>query len=238
MFVSKDDSIINKKDDLTVDYQASLKTLGVVKYQVLGLSKLTHSKSEICRGLIKKVSNQNLPWEGIQLYLGDVEDHAVSLNQGIAHIETILRNLHACYTTHMSLKVIQQDQLSLTGSLRLTYFGAVVSVGLTVSGTWGMRMLVPGQPPEGPEGEGWPLDWFFAIIGVTLAVALILAYLANRFASKALASDTNTVMDPTKTIDDRPPNRAGLEEFNNRRNSIVTWLSKKVQGASTNGSNN
>ncbi|KAI9339461.1 hypothetical protein BD770DRAFT_222110 [Pilaira anomala] len=105
----------------------------------------------------------------VTLYLGDIQDHILTMLQNVNHYDLILGRAHRNYLGQISI------ELSLAGNTtngvinRLTFFATIVVPLNLVGSLFGMNVQVPG-------GEKHDLVWFFWIaMGMLLYVIVMVA---------------------------------------------------------------
>lgn len=107
------------------------------------------------------------PRADIALYLGDIQDHVLTMYQNLGAYEKIFSRSHSNYLAQLQVE-------SFNANLRVTeILGGVTMLGTlilpmnSVFSAFGMNVKVPG---EGVGGYGW----FFGILGVSFSVVVSL----------------------------------------------------------------
>ncbi|CAO0789209.1 unnamed protein product [Mucor circinelloides] len=81
----------------------------------------------------------------VLLYLGDIQDHVVTMVQNINHYDRILHRAHTNYLAQVNLELTQTYNMTNNVMNRLTFL-ATVFIPLTLIGSlWGMNVYVPGK---------------------------------------------------------------------------------------------
>ncbi|GAN03931.1 magnesium transporter [Mucor ambiguus] len=94
----------------------------------------------------------------VLLYLGDIQDHVVTMVQNINHYDRILHRAHTNYLAQVNLELTQTYNMTNNVMNRLTFL-ATVFIPLTLIGSlWGMNVYVPGK--DHPD-----LAYFYWILG-------------------------------------------------------------------------
>ncbi|KAI7850928.1 hypothetical protein BDC45DRAFT_487437 [Circinella umbellata] len=110
----------------------------------------------------------------VALYLGDVQDHLITMLQNLSHYEIVLARAHSNYLAQISIKLSQTSNSTNHVIGRLTVFATILMPMNLVTGLWGMNVKVPGKDYD-------DLLYFFWIVS-SLAVFAIGAFtLARRF---------------------------------------------------------
>ncbi|RFU35876.1 hypothetical protein B7463_g525, partial [Scytalidium lignicola] len=92
------------------DMHEFLRKIGMVRKNVMGLMKLLGGKADVLRGFTKRC-NANYkvtPRMDIGLYLGDIQDHVVTMMASLAHFEKMLSRSHSNYLAQLSIDNITQ----------------------------------------------------------------------------------------------------------------------------------
>ncbi|PKC65806.1 cora-domain-containing protein [Rhizophagus irregularis] len=153
-----------------------LRRIGHCRKKVLGLLRLLGNKADVMKGLIKRCNE--LRWDvvvssEIVLYLGDIQDHIITMVQNLNHYEKILSRSHSNYLAQISIEMTQTNNQINDVLSRLTALGTILIPMNLVTGLWGMNVPVPGQESEG-------LTWFFSILASLIIFAIVLVVMAHR----------------------------------------------------------
>ncbi|RKP12030.1 cora-like Mg2+ transporter protein-domain-containing protein, partial [Piptocephalis cylindrospora] len=144
-----------------------LRRIGYARKKVMVAMRLLSAKADVMRALIKRCED----WlDGdICLYLGDIQDHIITMLQNVAHFEKIVARSHTNYLAQISIELTQTSNDTNDVMAKLTVLASILVPMNVITGLWGMNVKVPGQDVEN-------LHWFFGIIGcmVALAISLIL----------------------------------------------------------------
>lgn len=116
--------------------------------------------------------NNTLP--DVSLYLGDVQDHLITMLQNLSHYETVLARAHSNYLAQISIKLSQTSNSTNDVIGRLTVFATILLPMNLVTGLWGMNVKVPGKDYD-------DLLYFFWIVASLALFAIGAFTLARRF---------------------------------------------------------
>ncbi|CAO3612348.1 unnamed protein product [Mucor hiemalis] len=149
-----------------------LRRIGYCRKRMMGLLRLLSSKTDVVKTLIKR--GEVAPEDGtrptlskeVALYLGDVQDHIISMLLSLNHYEKISSRSHSNYLAQISIEMTQTNNEINDVLSKLTALGSVLVPMNLVTGLWGMNVQVPGQYQE-------DLTWFGAIITTILAFCII-----------------------------------------------------------------
>ncbi|OZJ02037.1 hypothetical protein BZG36_05079 [Bifiguratus adelaidae] len=108
------------------------------------------------------------------LFLGDIQDHLITMLQNINHYEKILARSHGNYLAQISIELTQTSNYTNEVVGRLSVFATIIVPLNIITGLWGMNVAVPGRYNE-------DYTWFFWIVGIMFVFAVICLMLAKRF---------------------------------------------------------
>ncbi|CAI4211435.1 unnamed protein product [Parascedosporium putredinis] len=136
------------------------------KKNIIALMRLISGKADVLKGFTKRC-NENYkvtPRMDIGLYLGDIQDHVVTMMTNLGHFEKMLTRAHSNYLTQLSISNIRQVTETNASLSKITFLASVLVPLNLISGTFGMNVTVPFQTNES-------LAPFFGIIGVMIVDA-------------------------------------------------------------------
>ncbi|KAI8374966.1 hypothetical protein EDC96DRAFT_497420 [Choanephora cucurbitarum] len=81
----------------------------------------------------------------VLLYLGDIQDHVVTMVQNINHYDRILHRAHTNYLAQVNLELTKTYNMTNEVMNRLTFMASVFIPLTLVCSLWGMNVAVPGQ---------------------------------------------------------------------------------------------
>ncbi|RKP29431.1 cora-domain-containing protein [Metschnikowia bicuspidata] len=155
-----------------------LRRIGECRKRVMSVMRLLQSKADVIKGFSKRFSENEafvslLPAESqitvklslrqeILMYLGDIQDHVVTMVQSLNHYEKLLARSHSNYLALLNIDMtrINNDTNDILG--KVTILGTILLPINVVTGLWGMNCIVPGQEHPG-------LTWFYRILlGISL----------------------------------------------------------------------
>ncbi|KAI9273854.1 hypothetical protein EDC94DRAFT_592944 [Helicostylum pulchrum] len=105
----------------------------------------------------------------VTLYLGDIQDHILTMLQNVSHYDLILGRAHRNYLGQISIELSQAGNTTNGVINRLTFFATVVVPLNLIGSLFGMNVHVPGQDQN-------DLSFFFWIVmGMCLYVVAMVA---------------------------------------------------------------
>ncbi|KAI0008812.1 cora-domain-containing protein [Xylariaceae sp. FL0662B] len=136
-----------------------LRRVGDCRKRVMTLYRLLGNKADVIKGFAKRCNEQYhiTPRSDIGLYLGDIQDHIVTMTGNLSHYEMILARCHANYIAQINIRMNERQEQTADVLGKLTVLGTIVLPMNIITGLWGMNVWVPGQDVEDN------LAWFFAI---------------------------------------------------------------------------
>jgi magnesium transporter len=140
--------------------QGFLRRIGEVRKTVMGLMKLLGGKADVLKGFAKRC-NENYrvtPRMDIGLYLGDIQDHAVTMMSNLGHFEKMLSRSHSNYLAQLSIENITQGNKASNILGKVTLLASILVPLNLICGVFGMNVPVPFKDVDN-------LIPFFGIIG-------------------------------------------------------------------------
>ncbi|SGZ46623.1 CIC11C00000004581 [Sungouiella intermedia] len=147
-----------------------LRRIGECRKRVMSVMRLLGSKADVIKGFSKRFNeNETISHDSpshntrlalrqeILMYLGDIQDHIVTMVQSLNHYEKLLARSHSNYLAQINIDMtkVNNDMNDVLG--KITILGTIVLPINVVTGLWGMNCIVPGQDHEG-------LVWFYGIL--------------------------------------------------------------------------
>ncbi|EHL03877.1 CorA soluble [Glarea lozoyensis ATCC 20868] len=167
----EDEVFVARNDDM----HSFLRRIGMVRKNVMGLMKLLGGKADVLRGFTKRC-NANYkvtPRMDIGLYLGDIQDHVVTMMTNLAHFEKMLSRSHSNYLAQLSIDNITQGNHANRVLSKITLLASILVPLNLVCGLFGMNVHVPW-------GGGDNLGPFFGIFGFLIFFTILSLFLARR----------------------------------------------------------
>lgn len=133
-----------------------LRRIGEGRKKVMGLYRLLGNKADVIKGFAKRCNEQweVAPKSEIGLYLGDIQDHILTMTSNLSHYETLLSRAHWNYLAQINIRMNERAEKTADVLGKLTVLGTIVLPLNIVCGMWGMNVKVPGQEVDN-------LYWFF-----------------------------------------------------------------------------
>jgi magnesium transporter len=169
--VIEDQVFIARTDDM----HAFLRKIGVARKNVMGLMKLLGGKADVLKGFTKRC-NANYkvtPRMDIGLYLGDIQDHVVTMMTSLAHFEKMLSRSHSNYLAQLSIDNITQGNNHNKVLSKITLLASILVPLNLICGMFGMNVDVPFKNVDN-------LGPFFGILGVLILFVVFALLLAKR----------------------------------------------------------
>ncbi|KAH6634345.1 hypothetical protein B0J18DRAFT_406013 [Chaetomium sp. MPI-SDFR-AT-0129] len=156
---------LNEKPDPAAEVKSAeagrdmLRRVGDCRKKVMSLYRLLSNKADVIKGFAKRCNEhwEVAPRSEIGLYLGDIQDHIVTMTSNLSHYEKILARSHGNYLAQINIRMNERQEQTADVLGKLTVLGTIVLPMNIITGLWGMNVWVPGQEDEGN------LNWFIAI---------------------------------------------------------------------------
>lgn len=169
---SIEDQVFISRDD---DHIALLRLIGECRKRVLNMMRLLGGKADVIKGFAKRCNEQYpvTPRGDIGLYLGDIQDHVVTMMSNLGHVEKMLSRSHANYLAQLNVDNILKGNHTNKALTKITVLASIIVPLNIVTGLFGMNVNVPGKDNDG-------LYWFFGIIGAMFVFISCCIFLARR----------------------------------------------------------
>ena len=162
-----EDQVFIARED---DFVALLKQIGECRKKVLNMMRLLGGKADVIKGFAKRCNEQYemTPRGDIGLYLGDIQDHVVTMMSNLGHVEKMLSRSHANYLAQLNVDSIIKGNSTNKALARVTVVATILVPLNLVTGLFGMNVHVPWM-------DGSTLYPFFGILGsIALFVCICL----------------------------------------------------------------
>ncbi|KAJ5824483.1 Mg2+ transporter protein CorA-like/Zinc transport protein ZntB [Penicillium robsamsonii] len=152
-----------------------LRRVGECRKKVMGLYRLLSNKADVVKGFAKRCNEQweVAPKSEIGLYLGDIQDHIMTMTGNLTHYETILSRAHSNYLAQINILMNERQEHTADVLGKLTVLGTIVLPMNIICGMWGMNVKVPGQEIDS-------LTWFWCITAGLCVFAFVSVWIAKR----------------------------------------------------------
>lgn len=158
------------------DFESFLPRIGGLRKKVMTLMRLLGGKADVIRGFSKRCNEQYsvTPRGDIGLYLGDIQDHVVTMMSNLAHFEKMLSRSHTNYLAQLNVTNIALGNNVNKVLSKVTLIATMLVPMNLICGLFGMNVEVPGEHTPG-------LGWWFGILGVIASFILLSAIAARWF---------------------------------------------------------
>jgi magnesium transporter len=160
-----EDQVFIARED---DYAALLKQIGVSRKRVLNMMRLLGGKADVIKGFAKRCNEQfsAAPRADIGLYLGDIQDHVVTMMSNLGHVEKMLSRSHGNYLAQLNVDNLMRANHTNNVLSKITLVATILVPLNLICGLFGMNVPVPGRNSQS-------LSWFFGILGVIAAIVVV-----------------------------------------------------------------
>lgn len=128
------------------------------------------------------------PRADIALYLGDIQDHVVTMFQNLLSYEKIFSRSHSNYLAQLQVESFNSNNKATDLLSKVSLIGTILVPLNLVTGLFGMNVKVPGQ--DGPN-----LGWFFGIVGVIILLIVFFSFVANWWLFRTGGEQDNSRVD-------------------------------------------
>ncbi|KIW16625.1 hypothetical protein PV08_03813 [Exophiala spinifera] len=167
-----EDQVFIARED---DFLALLRQIGECRKRVLNMMRLLGGKADVIKGFAKRCNEQYeiAPRGDIGLYLGDIQDHVVTMMSNLGHVEKMLSRSHANYLAQLNVDNLVKGNKTNKTLARITIIATILVPLNLITGLFGMNVHVPGA-------GGTSLHWFFGIVGGIAAFVFTCLLVARR----------------------------------------------------------
>lgn len=157
------------------DFSSLLRQIGVCRKKVMSLMRLLGGKADVIKGFAKRCNTNYkvTPRGEIGLYLGDIQDHVVTMMSNLGHFEKMLSRSHSNYLAQLSVDNIAQGNRANRVLSKITLIATILVPLNLITGLFGMNVPVPGKNSTG-------LGWFFGILGAIGLFIVVFLTIARR----------------------------------------------------------
>ncbi|KAL3473602.1 hypothetical protein BJX99DRAFT_233190 [Aspergillus californicus] len=165
----------DEKEHLVPGPGEMLRRVGVCRKKVMGMYRLLSNKADVVKGFAKRCNEhwEVAPKSEIGLYLGDIQDHIMTMTSSLTYYETLLSRAHSNYLAQINIHMNERQEQTADVLGKLTVLGTIVLPLNIICGMWGMNVKVPGQDVDS-------LTWFFSITAGLVLFAFASFLIAKR----------------------------------------------------------
>lgn len=158
------------------DFNSFLPRIGNLRKKVMSLMRLLGGKADVIKGFAKRCNEQYsvTPRGDIGLYMGDIQDHVVTMMSSLGHFEKMLSRCHGNYLAQITVTSIMLGTHVNKVLSKITLLATVLVPLNLICGLWGMNVPVPGEQTES-------LGWFFGILGTIGLITVVSLVVARRY---------------------------------------------------------
>ena len=160
----------------TDDFAPLLRQIGECRKKVMSLMRLLGGKADVIKGFAKRCNEEYTvtPRGEIGLYLGDIQDHVVTMMSNLGHFEKMLSRSHSNYLAQLSVDNIAQGNKANDNLSKITLVATILVPLNLITGLFGMNVNVPGKDNAG-------LGWWFGILGVIIAIVVVALGVSKKY---------------------------------------------------------
>ncbi|KAG7192585.1 Mg(2+) transporter [Scheffersomyces spartinae] len=135
------------------------------------------------------------PRADIALYLGDIQDHVVTMFQNLVAYEKIFSRAHSNYLAQLQVESFNANNKVTKMFSKITLLGTILIPLNLVTGLFGMNVTIPGETSLHPG-----LGWFFGIVGVMIFFITVSTYLSSLWLKSVNDTETTNVAGSSRSI--------------------------------------
>ncbi|VEU23589.1 DEKNAAC104756 [Brettanomyces naardenensis] len=165
------------------DFRGMLFHIGESRRKVMTLMRLLQGKADVIKMFAKRCQDDSAmpsvtssqpvkPRADIALYLGDIQDHLITMFQSLLSYEKILSRAHMNYLAQLQVESFYYNNEVTDMLSKVTFLGTILVPMNLVTGLFGMNVLVPGKDVAN-------YNWFGGILGFIVFVCVVSAGLGQ-----------------------------------------------------------
>ncbi|BGP56593.1 hypothetical protein JCM8202v2_004219 [Rhodotorula sphaerocarpa] len=165
---------------------AMLQRITQMRRIVTGLSRLLGPKTDVVRGLRKRVLEEDAALfrgdfkHDIAVYIGDLQDHILAMQQSLTFYDATLAHDHPAYLSILRFSLQYTKRDTDIGLIKLYLIGMTVLLLNIITGLFSVNVDRPHNgtrdaPHVDANGETAPLNWWGIVVGILVVAALCLA---------------------------------------------------------------
>ncbi|OLL22876.1 putative metal ion transporter [Neolecta irregularis DAH-3] len=160
----------------TDESREMLRHIGECRKKVMRLLRLLGGKADVIKMFAKRCNEHwdVAPKGEIGLYLGDIQDHIITMTSTLKEFEQILSRSHSNYLAQLSVDAVQGNNRINYVLSKITVIGTILVPMNLITGLFGMNVHVPGQGKE-------TYTWFFGVAGSIVLFWIIAMFFARRW---------------------------------------------------------
>ncbi|OBA28785.1 Mg2+ transporter protein, partial [Hanseniaspora valbyensis NRRL Y-1626] len=155
-----EDEVYDIEEAILKMHSDMLRRIAECRKRVMSVSRLLGSKADVIKSFAKRCNEdwEVAPRSDIGMYLGDIQDHIVTMVSSLNHFEKLLSRSHSNYLAQINIDMTKVNNDMNDVLSKITILGTAVLPLNVITGLWGMNCVVPGQAYNN-------LGWFFGIVG-------------------------------------------------------------------------
>lgn len=127
-----------------------LRRIGECRKKVMSLYRLLGQKADVIKGFAKRCNEQwdVAPRSEIGLYLGDIQDHIITMSTNLSHYETLLSRAHSNYLAQVNIRMNERSEKTADILGKLTVSFKLLSVDFSKSMLTSLSGCRHHRPPH------------------------------------------------------------------------------------------
>ncbi|RLV90066.1 Magnesium transporter ALR2 [Spathaspora sp. JA1] len=212
------------------DFKTMLQRIMEARRKVMTLMRLLSGKADVIKMFAKRCQDEAIqqdmshpvqataarPRANIALYLGDIQDHVVTMFQNLLAYEKIFSRSHANYLAQLQVESFNSNTKISEMFSKVTLIGTMLVPLNLITGLFGMNVEVPGRDVNN-------LAWFFGIVGVIIVSIAGSFYFAQWWLKKLGVGEEE---DMPVVSSRRSIRSLGLRRGRDRAKSILSFPNK------------
>ncbi|KAL6936490.1 hypothetical protein ACO0R3_000087 [Hanseniaspora guilliermondii] len=180
-----EDSVFIARD---LNFKEMLQRIGESRRKTMTLMRLLSGKNDVIKMFMKRFnsnhSNETTDYRtDISLYLGDIQDHILTMHSNLLSFEKIFSRSHSNYLAQLQVESFNANNRSSEILSRVTLIGTLLLPMNVIPSLFGMNVKVPGDK----QTSYW---WFIGIVLLLVALCIVTFVVSSIWMKKIKNPDT------------------------------------------------
>jgi len=158
-----------------LNFKEMLQRIGESRRKTMTLMRLLSGKNDVIKMFMKRFNNNHINETtdyrtDISLYLGDIQDHILTMHSNLLSFEKIFSRSHSNYLAQLQVESFNANNRSSEILSRVTLIGTMLLPLNVLPSLFGMNVKIPGL---GHENYGWFIGMILFLILLCVVTFII-----------------------------------------------------------------
>lgn len=180
-----EDSVFIARD---LNFKEMLQRIGESRRKTMTLMRLLSGKNDVIKMFMKRFNsnrkNETTDYRtDISLYLGDIQDHILTMHSNLLSFEKIFSRSHSNYLAQLQVESFNANNRSSEILSRVTLIGTLLLPLNVIPSLFGMNVKVPGDK----QTSYW---WFIGVVLLLITLCIVTFIVSSIWMKKIKNPDT------------------------------------------------